>query len=152
LDPSHLATVDTKSRLLSAGVESISPATHGKALFRRRQRFIGSQLSCHYLLQTLQSYPKMMLSDTLPPFIHEKCGGFDNRHSLFGSIETQLPLKEPLAVCKNVMHMYFSKTKESTSFVWRTIETELIRLSIEVSFSALLSTTIHEIHPCSLVH
>jgi hypothetical protein len=55
-------------------------------------------------------------------------------HSLFGSIETQLPLKEPLAVCKNVMHMYFSKTKESTSFVWRTIETELIRLSIEVSF------------------
>jgi hypothetical protein len=134
LDPSHLATVDTKSRLLSAGIESTSSATHGKGLFRRRQRFIGSQLSCHYLLQTLQSYPKMMLSDTLPPFIHEKCGGFDNMHSLFGSIETQLPLKEPLAVCKNVMHMYFSKTKESTSFVWRTIETELIRLSIEVSF------------------
>lgn len=83
-----------------------------------------------------------MLSDALPPFIHEKCGGFDDTHSLFGSFETQLLLKEPLAICKNVMHMYFSKTKESTSFVWRTIEMELIRLAMEVSFSALLSTSI----------
>jgi hypothetical protein len=30
------------------------------------------------------------------------------------------------------MCMYFSKTSESTSFVWRTIEMELNRLDMEV--------------------
>jgi hypothetical protein len=30
------------------------------------------------------------------------------------------------------MGMYFSKTSESTSFVWRTIEMELNRLDMEV--------------------
>jgi hypothetical protein len=34
--------------------------------------------------------------------------------------------------------MYFSKTSGSTSFVWRTIEMELNRLSMEVSVCALL--------------
>ena len=70
-----------------------------------------------------------MLSDTLPPFIHHIWRDVDNT----GFLRTEFPLTEPLAICKSIMHMYSSKTKESSAFVWRTIEMELTRLDKEVS-------------------
>ncbi len=138
----YLDTADTEMSLLSARdarIESRSFTAQKIGLFRRRERSFGSQLSCYYLIQTLRSYPKMMLSGTLPPFIHEKCGILGSRDLFNGSMESpDTLLQEPLAICKSIVCMYFSKTSGSTSFVWRTIEMELNRLSMEVSVCALL--------------
>jgi len=111
----------------AAQIDPVSSTVRKIGLFRRRQTPFGSQLSAYYLLQTLRSYPKIMLSETLPPFIHD-----------YGSLvidstpATGAFLPEPLAICKSIMCMYFSKTSASTSFMWRTIETELGRLQTEV--------------------
>jgi hypothetical protein len=132
----YMDTTDAEMSLLSAQaarIEPISSTAPKLGLFRRRNRSFGSQLSAYYLLQTLRSYPKIMLSKTLPPFIHGNGGIFSNRGLVVGSIDSSTPLLlEPLAICKSIMGMYFSKTSESTSFVWRTIEMELNRLDMEV--------------------
>jgi hypothetical protein len=88
LDSSYVAAVDAESSLPSAGIEPIPSASHEKCLFKRRQRYNGWQLSCYYLLQTLRSYPEMMLYDALPPFIHEQCTAFDSTRSV-GSMDTK---------------------------------------------------------------
>ncbi|KAE9367068.1 hypothetical protein N431DRAFT_487497 [Stipitochalara longipes BDJ] len=128
-DFSDLNMAATDTSLLSARaarIEPISSTARKIGLFRRRERSFGSQLSAYYLLQTLRSYPKMMSSGNLPPFIHEY-GDF-----AIGSTEAHNSfLPEPLAICKSIMCMYFSKTSASTSFVWRTIEMELSRLETE---------------------
>lgn len=129
----------------AARIHPISSTAQKIGLFRRRERSFGSQLSCYYLLQTLRSYPKMMLSNSLPSFIHERCGGFGSMALIAGLNESPRPLPEPLAICKSIMCMYFSKTSESTSFVWRTIETELNRLGAQVSeLSFLLNYLIYQ--------
>ena len=143
---SYLNTADAEMGLLSAQaarIESVSSTAQKIGLFRRRERSFGSQLSCYYLLQTLRSYSKVMLSDTLPPFIHENCGGFGSRGLVPGWIPPPSPLlPAPLAICKSIMCMYFSKTSESTSFLWRTIEMELNRLDTAVCvFQAVLQLT-----------
>jgi len=131
---SHVEPIDTPQSLLSAPIELISATPHGKTVFRRRHRSFGSQLSSYYLLQTFQSYPKMMLLDTVPPFIHHQFAVSHQNHSHFTFMNMQPGFNEPLTMCKNIMHMYFSKTKESTPFVLRAIEIEVIRLESEVSF------------------
>jgi hypothetical protein len=154
---SYLDTTDVEMSLLSARtaqIEPISSTAPKIGLFRRRKRSFGSQLSAYYLVQTLRSYPKMMLSKTLPPFVHENSGRFGNRGFVAGSMDSPNPLLlEPLAICKSIMGMYFSKTSESTSFVWRTIDMELNRLDMEVGWSFsrccschshLLTSTRHE--------
>ncbi len=150
---SYLNTADTEMSLLSARaarIESISSTAKKNGLFRRRERSFGSQLSCYYLLQTLRSYPKMMLSGAFAPFIHENCGVFSSRDLVTGSMESPNPLlPEPLAICKSIMCMYFSKTSESTSFIWRTIETELNRLHVDVSVLALLPDSSRSATPTS---
>ena len=138
---SHPTSWETEMSLLSAQaarINSISTTAQKRGLFRRRELSFGSQLSGYYLLQTLRSFPKMLLSGTgaLPPFIHEYCSPSDHEDPSVGPLvqsRNPVPLQEPLAICKSIMHMYFSKTSESASFVWRTIEMELNRLSTEVS-------------------
>jgi hypothetical protein len=128
-----LTTPDLISSSLSGGIESISSASYKRSLFTRRSQSIGSQLGCGYLLHTLRSYPYLMLSDTLPPFIHHIYRDFDNTGFPRTTGRTASTLTEPLAICKSIMHMYSSKTKESSAFVWRTIQMELTRLDKEVS-------------------
>lgn len=138
----YLDTVNADMSLLSARAarfESISSTAEKRGLFRRREKSFGSQLSGYYLLQTLRSYPRMILSSTLPAFIHEKCGSLGARGLVVGSIESSdLLLPEPLANCKSIMSLYFSETAGSTSFVWKIIDMELDRLGTEVSFFAFL--------------
>jgi hypothetical protein len=111
----------------AARIEPVSSTARKIGLFRRREPSFGSQLTSYYLLQTLRSYPKKMVSGTLPPFIH------DYGDLVIGSKEkADSLLPEPLAICKSIMFMYFSKTSASASFVWRTIEMELNRLETEV--------------------
>jgi hypothetical protein len=144
---SYFNKSDVEISLLKAragGIESIPFTTPKNGLFRRRERSFGSELSCYYLLQTLRSYPKMLLSDSLPPFIHKNCGGVGGRNAVASSMESPSPsLEEPLAICKSIMCMFYSKTSETTSFVWRTIEMELNRINIEVSVFAWLSSTLN---------
>ncbi|KFY15592.1 hypothetical protein V492_01885 [Pseudogymnoascus sp. VKM F-4246] len=103
---SYFNKSDVEISLLSAragGIESIPFTTPKNGLFRRRERSFGSQLSCYYLLQTLRSYPKMLLSDSLPPFIHKNCGGVGGRNAVASSMDSPSPsLEEPLAICKSI--------------------------------------------------
>ena len=128
-DPNFLASDMSLLSARAARIEPISSTARKIGLFRRRERSFGSQLSAYFLLQTLRSYPKMMLAGTLPPFIHD--------YGVSVNDSTQAPdafFLEPLAICKSIMCMYFSKSSSSTSFVWRTIDLELSRLETEVKF------------------
>jgi hypothetical protein len=118
---------------ISRGREPISYITLGRSLFARRQRSFGSQLGCGYLLRTLQSYPKVMLSDTFPSFIHQNCFGSDSSLISGTTSDTEVSLKEPLAICKSIVHLYFTRSRETGAFIWRTIDMELSRLDNEVS-------------------
>jgi len=136
---SYLDATDAEMSLLSARaalIEPISSTAPKIGLFRRKKRSFGSQLSAYYLVQTLRSYPKMMLFKTLPPFIHKNSGRFGDRGCVAGSMDSPSPLLlEPLAICRSIMAMYFSKTSESTCFIWRTLEMELNRLDMEVRWT-----------------
>lgn len=136
----------------AARIRSISTTEQKRGLFRRRDLSFGSQLSGYYLLQTLRSYPKMLVSENgiLPSFIHEHCGETNNEDVAVGQLggsHSPVPLQEPLAICKSIMHMHFARTPESASFVWRTIEMELNRLAAEVSRVLLRSTMAKDLNP-----
>lgn len=153
---SYLNTAGADVSLLSAQAAQIelnSAAAKKHGLFRRRQRSFGSQLSCYYLLQTLRSYPRMISLGALPPFIHPNCGSFGSRNLVASSMEaTDSPLQEPLANCKSILYLYFSKAVASTSFVWRTIDMELTRIGTEVSlFAFLFNNSGFARDPCTLL-
>lgn len=105
---------------------------YNKTLFKRRKMPSSSQLGCVYLLQTLKSYPDMMLSDTLPPFIHRTHNGMGSQNNSPTSPTQKNRISEPLAICKSIMQIYATRTWESNNFLWRTIEMEQSRLREEV--------------------
>lgn len=73
----------------------------------------------------------MLLEATnLPPFIH----GCALQESEFEG-EILLPPQnslESLAVCRNIVQMYSTKTKQTSAFLWRTVASEGKRLEEEV--------------------
>jgi hypothetical protein len=82
----------------------------------------GSQFGQRFLLQNIRSYPRMMVEpNNPPPFIHQ-CA----LHDESDEESPQFPYRRPesLAVCRTIMHMYSIKMKQTSSFIWRTVEVE----------------------------
>lgn len=77
-------------------------------------------LNKRFVMCTLQSYPQMLLRDQKsPPFLHPR----------------QEELPGPLATCSGIVALWSVKNKNNSAFIWRSIQTEQVRLSEEVCFN-----------------
>jgi hypothetical protein len=87
----------------------------------------GRQLSLvkKFVLSTLQTYPKMMLSDTdMPPFIPHMWMAEENRHA-----ENSQP--GPLARCAGIVSLWSTKNRNNKQYLWKILRIEQERLSEE---------------------
>jgi hypothetical protein len=89
-------------------------------LSRRPVEKLGSTLRANFLFSTIQSYPEMLSTSCLPPFIHR----------YFGRLNTDLP--GPLANFMTFLSMWRSQTPASEKFVYKTLFLEAQRLHNEV--------------------
>ncbi len=48
------------------------------------------------------------------------------------AIDSMLLLPEPLAICRSIMQMYAAQTPGNLTFIWRTIQMEVLRMDQEV--------------------
>lgn len=98
-------------------------------LSRRPMERLGSELVTNHLFTIINSYPNMLGTPELPPFIHRYC--------FIEEVDVQHPdssseLPEPLANCQAFMALFLSKTARSNTFVMKTLFMEVQRLHNEV--------------------
>jgi hypothetical protein len=107
-----------------------------------------SFLMTRVLLSQVTSYPKMLTSGQLPPFLYPTCV----LNKLDGSCardDAHTCLPEPLAICKGLVGMFYGRTPQSTAFIWKTIVAEQNRLLEEVHTSDIISSFLFSV---SLFH
>lgn len=76
-----------------------------------------SKSTAKVVMQMLCAFPQMMLRrGTLPPFIHG--------HWYHGPSSTEPALPQPLLNCMGIAQIFVSRSLETKSFLWRTIQTE----------------------------
>lgn len=89
-----------------------------------------SHLAYRVLIGQLLSYPRMMLTSRLPPFIYPECNHEDSTcHGERG----HHCLPPALANCRTIVAMFETMTASNYDFIWRTIRSEAERLRSEVS-------------------
>jgi hypothetical protein len=111
---------------LAYGTElsTLQPKTP-RSLLKRALTSPVASANGQFILQTLRTYPRMMLrKDTYPPLVHAYSHNDQNTNS---SIE------DPLSVCVNIIQLFYSKTAQSSPFVWRSIRFEQERLYNQVT-------------------
>ncbi|KAN0093595.1 hypothetical protein V8E51_016779 [Hyaloscypha variabilis] len=93
----------------------------------------GSPLGRIYCMSILKSFPGMLCANNgaLPPFIHPKA-----RASVVGQtdLEDIEKLPEPLAICSSIVRMYLARSPGNLAFIWRTIQSESVRIEDEYRF------------------
>jgi len=109
----------------------IELSTEPRRLLRRTMASPVASANGQFILQTLRTYPRMMLrTSTYPPLVHASSTNNQNANT---SIE------DPLSVCINIIQLFYSKTNQSSPFVWRSIKFEQERLYSQVVSSSRLS-------------
>jgi hypothetical protein len=84
-------------------------------------------------LGQLYSYPMMLIrGHRLPPFIHPQCTINEELAPACADSGSHQCLPQPLAICANMVQMFYSRTPATTDFVWETIYAEQARLHYEV--------------------
>ena len=123
LPPTGLALVQNPPRLPT----SLS-VQHTAGIFLPRSFATkASSLTAKYLKAVLSSYPKLMIQNpALPPYVHPYFSNNVGDDFLCSKDKTYLP--ESLAICSSIVQMSLTKTRESHTFVWRTIRLEQERL------------------------
>lgn len=90
----------------------------------------------------IRHYPKMMIhGENLPHFIHPRCVLRDqSRCDCISDSGAHSCLPESLAICTSLLHMYFTQSESSSTYVRGKIYEEHCRLHREVTSLYLLST------------
>ncbi|KAM3070494.1 hypothetical protein ACMFMG_010317 [Clarireedia jacksonii] len=101
------------------------PKRFQQLLSKRTMKTLPETLSANHVYSTLVTYPALLNTGSLPPFIHPTVQSIEG----YSSIHTLLP--EPLANCSSFVAMFLSKTPTSTPFVLRTLQNEIERLRNE---------------------
>ena len=88
-------------------------------------------IGLHFILQNIKAYPALLLNELEPPpFIHKAClMSDDERNAGLGNS----PISDHLAICRNIVQMYQTKTPQTQAFISRTISAEVQRFVEEVS-------------------
>lgn len=116
--------------LMTAMDSADTPA--GPLLSIRERSFQQGSLTARMILSQIFDYTRRIAEGrNLPPFIHPPC---------FLSQNDECPPEAPhhcspqsLAICRNLTQMFYSRTSESTSFIWRQIFIHLREMRAEVS-------------------
>jgi hypothetical protein len=112
-------------------VLSIPNICSSRSLIPRPGRDPGQQRIANLVLQTLKSYPLMIIRhNTLPPFVHPYSTDFDCEEEN----------TESMANCLNLMHMLGSKIRGSSKLFWKNVRWECERMREQVSMSILSFT------------
>ncbi|KPM41695.1 hypothetical protein AK830_g4842 [Neonectria ditissima] len=110
----------------------LAPRGSSKPLTKRRPLTSHGFFAAKIILGHVESYPKMMFQgDTLPPFIHSKCSLHDGLTQTCVKDQGHKCLSPTLSICVSLVQLFYSKTPENSAFVWKTIYSELARLSQE---------------------
>lgn len=98
----------------------------------RERTFQQGSLTAKMILSQLFDYTRRMAEGkNLPPFIHPPC--FLSQNDECPSEAPHSCLPQSLAICRNLTQMFYSRTSESTSFIWRQIFIHLREMRVEVS-------------------
>lgn len=98
----------------------------------RERSFQQGSLTAKMLLSQLFDYTRRIAEGkNLPPFIHPPCYLSQNDECPSEAPHSCLP--QSLAICRNLTQMFYSRTSESTSFIWRQIYIHLREMRAEVS-------------------
>jgi hypothetical protein len=125
LQMQHAMTLD------NIPVLSIPNIYSPRSLITRPGRDPGQQRIANLVLQTLKSYPLMIIRhNTLPPFVHPCSTNFDREEEN----------TESMANCLNLMHMLGSKIRGSSKLFWKNVRWECERMREQVSMSILSFT------------
>ncbi|KAH8669456.1 hypothetical protein BGZ60DRAFT_35522 [Tricladium varicosporioides] len=111
--------------------QPMSNLTPLSTLFLRRQQSFGSQIGGDFLLQTLKSYPRVLLSNNLPLFIHQNVRALRNLCVTRPNTTETQPTQpaESLDICRTMVQIHSSKSKELSASVWRAIDLDLNRFT-----------------------
>jgi hypothetical protein len=120
LTPSIDQTVHIPQAISSPNLSTPSlPRYTLRWLIQRPKVNTGAQRIANLILQTLKSYPMMMLRhNTLPPFIHPRL--------ISSNIENNY--MEPLTNCISLVHMISSGIQGSRKLFWKNVRLECERL------------------------
>jgi hypothetical protein len=82
-----------------------------------------------FIISVLRTYPRMMMrAETLPPFVHPiGCGlhfSKDEGWQLDVGPSAVFTTLKPLAACMSIAHIFSSRTANTETFLWRTVESE----------------------------
>ena len=80
----------------------------------------------------VRAYPKMSIDNQLPPFIYPSCVLEDKLPETCVANGVHQCLREPLAICVQLVRMFYGRTRASAGYVWKTIYAEQARLNREV--------------------
>lgn len=85
------------------------------------------------LLGQIRQYPKMMTEGKkLPPFIHPRCASGNWSVESCGAGDKHVCMSEILAICTNLIHLFYNRTPASSKFAWETIYRHQEQLHREV--------------------
>jgi hypothetical protein len=113
-----------------------TPRKYPGVLMQTEQQGTGKVVAARYVLGILRSFPEMLLeSFILPPFIHTQAA-IDTRS--YNSVDNEpRQLREPMAHCVSLVHMFQGKAVASSAFIWKTIFSEQHTLYNKVSYPGL---------------
>ncbi|KAK4449689.1 hypothetical protein QBC34DRAFT_438122 [Podospora aff. communis PSN243] len=126
------ATAASPYQIEPMGVSDTTLAPTNSLLRPRKMANPEAFLTSKVLHGQLTSYPAMMIDGrgSLPPFIFPQCilegKTIDECRSQAKGNHACLP--ETLAVCTSLLHMFFTRTPASSTFVWETIYAYLRQL------------------------
>jgi len=118
-----------------AQVQASGDSYHNATIIRKELP-IESDLSYRVIIGQLQSYPQMMLTSQLPPFIYPEC---ERGNDSCSNQKGHQCLPTALSNCRTIVAMLETVTMSNYDFVRRTVCTEAERLRLDVSFSPLIS-------------
>ena len=117
---------------IERGVAFIYRTVYSDLLAPKKPKSTQSFLMRQVIWGQIRSYPKMIIDGSLPPFIYPSCVLDDKlpRTCTVDGVHDCLP--EPLAICSSLVRMFYSRTRSTSAFVWKSIYAELDRLRGEV--------------------
>lgn len=111
-------------------VSRMSTISRRQSPFVPTARSITAVMGTNFILQNIKAYPFLLDNQSdLSPFVHHTSIASDTNEN---SIR---PISDHLAVCKNIVHMYQTRTPQMKAFVWRSIEAERQRFANAVSLT-----------------
>jgi hypothetical protein len=127
----HNLEIQHATAPLSMSIPSVPNIYSPRSFISRPERNPVQQRIVNLVLQTLKSYPLMIMHhNTLPPFIHPYSRDFQDDEENMESLEN----------CFSLMHMLGSKIRGSPRLFWKNVRWECERIREEVSTSILNPT------------